>query len=98
MVKKFNSFNGGVLVIPSFTKRNKQLSKKEVYWDRDVARARIHIERVIGRMRKFNIINTRIPRTQVDMLDDIMVCIAGLLNINKRSVPTTRCNSTLTFF
>ena len=80
------AYHEGILVMPSFTKGKKQLPKNEVDWDRYIARVRIHIERVIGRMRKFNLINTRIPLTQVDLLDEIMLCIAGLVNINKRIV------------
>ena len=80
------AYHGGILVIPSFTKGRKQLSKKQVDIDRYIARVRIHIERVIGRMRKFNLINTTILLTQVDLLDEIMLCIAGLVNINKRIV------------
>ncbi|XP_057305458.1 uncharacterized protein LOC130642389 [Hydractinia symbiolongicarpus] len=71
---------GGILEIPSFTKGKSQLSGGEVDHSRQIANVRIHIERVIGRMRKFNILNTLIPLTQVDLLDDIMVCVAGLVN------------------
>ena len=70
-------YHGGILVIPSFTKGKKQLPKNEVEWDRYIARVRIHIELVIGRMRKFNLINTRIPLTQVNLF---------LVNINKKIV------------
>ena len=72
---------GGVLIIPSFTKGKSQLSAKDVDKSRQIANVRIHIERVIGRMRKFNIINTTIPISQVKLLDNIMVVIAGLVNL-----------------
>ena len=77
---------GGILEIPSFTKGKKQLSSKEVVHSRKIANVRIHIERVIGRMRKFNILNTIIPLSQVDLLDHIMICIGGLVNISKKIV------------
>lgn len=72
---------GGILVIPSFTKGKSQLSAHEVDTSRQIANVRIHIERVIGRMRKFRILNTIIPIRQVDLLDDVMVSVAGLVNL-----------------
>ena len=71
---------GGILEIPAFTKGKNQLSKNEVDRSRQIANVRIHIERVIGRMRKFEILNSRIKISQVNLLDEIMVCIAGLVN------------------
>ena len=80
------AYKGGILVIPAFTKGKKQLQPREVDTSRQIANVRIHIERVIGRMRKFNIINTNIPISQVDLLDDVMCCIAGLVNLNNKIV------------
>lgn len=77
---------GGILEIPSFTRGKKQLSSKEVGHSRQIANVRIHIERVIGRMRKFNILNTIIPLSQVDFLNHVMISIGGLVNINKKIV------------
>ena len=77
---------GAVLVIPAFTKGKDQLSAGEVDRSRSISNVRIHIERVIGRMRKFNIINTTIPVTQVDLLDEIMTCIGGLVNLSEKIV------------
>jgi len=77
---------GGVLVIPFFTKGKNQLSSREVDTSRSIANVRIHIERVIGRMRKFNVINTTIPILQVDLLDDIITCIGGLVNLSSKIV------------
>lgn len=45
-----------------------------MWTSRQVGNVRIHIERDIGRMRKFNLINTTIP---IDLIDEIMICIAG---------------------
>lgn len=47
-----------------------------------LANVRIHVERVIGRLRKYNILNTKISISQVDLLDDIMVVVCGLINAN----------------
>jgi len=77
---------GAVLEIPAFTKGKQQLSQKEVDKSRQIANVRIHVERVIGRLRKFDIINSTIPIPQVDLLDDIMISICGLVNICKSVV------------
>ena len=43
---------GGILEYPSFTKGKAQMSGGEVCYSRKTANVRIHVERVIGRMRK----------------------------------------------
>lgn len=77
---------GGVLVIPAFTKGKDQMSAHEVDRSRSISNVRIHIERVIGRMRKWNILNTVIPITQVDLLDDVLPAVGGLVNLSKKIV------------
>ena len=73
--------------IPSFTKGKKQLSGNEVDTSRQLSSVRIHVERVIGRTKKFRLLQTTLPLTQVDLLDDIMVIVCGLVNINNSVVP-----------
>ena len=80
-VDKEIATQGGILEIPAFTKGRVQLSAQDVDGSRQTANVRIHIERVIGRMRKFNILNTVIPIKQVDLLDDVMVSVTGLMNL-----------------
>ena len=46
-----------------------------------VANVRILVERVIGRLRKFNITNRIIPLSEVDLIDNVMV-VSGLVNLN----------------
>lgn len=62
------------------------MSGGEVGHSRKTSNERIHIERVIGRMRKWNILNTLIPILQVDLLDHIMVSVAGLVNLSPKIV------------
>ncbi|XP_058497496.1 uncharacterized protein LOC131467541 isoform X2 [Solea solea] len=78
---------GATLRIPHFTKGKKQLSAQEVDTSRQLACVRIHIERVIGRWKSFKILQTVIPVSQVDMLDEVVTVCAALTNLGKSVVP-----------
>lgn len=75
------------LVIPPFTKGRTQFVKGKVEQTSSVARARIHIERVIGRIKDFRILNFRVPLTMVDLLDDIFTVASALVNLTPPLVP-----------
>lgn len=77
---------GATLKMPSFTKGKKQLSAKEVDESRQLARVRIHVERVIGRIKKFRILQGVIPITQADLLNSAMVTICAIVNLNNSIV------------
>ena len=68
--------------MPSLTKGKKQLSGGEVDTSRQLSSVRIHVEHVIGRIKKFRLLQTTLPLTQVDLLDGIMVIVCGLVNNN----------------
>ena len=46
------AIRGGKLELPAFTKGKKQLSREEVEKSRQISRVGIHVERVIGQLRK----------------------------------------------
>ena len=75
---------GAFLKMPSFTKGKKQLSAKEVDESRQLARVRIHVEMVIGRLKNFRILNTVVPISQIDLLDHVMVVICAATNLIKQ--------------
>ena len=62
------------------------MSGKEVDNSRRISNVRIYVERVIGRMRKFRILQSTIPIFQVHLLDNVMSVIAALVNINSSVV------------
>ena len=86
------------LKIPSFTRGKAQLSKYEVDTTRDLARVRIHVERVIGLLRqKFKILSSTLPinlvmchhKEKLSMIDKIVVICAALCNCCESVVSLT---------
>lgn len=86
LINKELAVKGAFLSIPSFTKGKKQLSAQEVGVSRQIANVRIHVERVIGRLKKFKILNSIIPISQVNLLNHVMTIICGVVNLNKSVV------------
>lgn len=77
---------GAILKIPKFTKGKKQLPGRDVDESRQLAHVRIHVERVIGRLKDYQILQTIVPISQVDLIDDMMTVICGAINLNKSVV------------
>ena len=80
--------HGVTLRMPSFTRGKKQLSAMEVHKSKCLSNVRIHVERVIKKMRNYLILQSTIPVNQVRLLDDIVVIIAALTNILPSVVPS----------
>ena len=85
------AIRGATLEIPSFTRGKVQLSQKEVEKSRQLSRVRIHVERVIGQLRKkYKILQGTLPITLIkrpsDMgniatIDSVLVVTAALTNL-----------------
>ena len=54
---------GVILRMPSFTRKKKQLSSKEAEVSKNLAHVRIHVDRVIGRMKNFLFLQSSVPPT-----------------------------------
>jgi hypothetical protein len=84
------AIKGAKLVVPAFTKGKKQLSKEEVETSRMMSRARIHIERVIGRLKDFEVIKGPLPinlvskrfNSSIPAGDKIVRVVAAVVNTN----------------
>ena len=84
------AIRGAKLEIPSFTKGKKQLSRHELEKSCQLARVRIHVERVIGQLRKkYKILRSTLPITLVKRpsdtkptIDLILVVTAALTNLS----------------
>ena len=85
--------------MPPFTKSKKQLINLEVDCSREIARVRIHVERVIGLLRqKYTILQGTLPITllmsntedRLSMTDRIVTVCSGLCNCCESVVPFER--------
>lgn len=75
------------LVIPPFTKQGKQFTEGKNKRNKEIANARIHIERVIGRMKDFKLFQGPIPINFLDLTGAIANVCAALVNLNEPLVP-----------
>ena len=71
--------SGDVLAMPSLTRGKSQMPAKDVDESRKIAHVHIHVERVIGRLKTFKILNSTIPISQVDLLN-VMIAVSALVN------------------
>ena len=89
------AIRGAYLEIPAFTRVKKQLSMAEVEKTRQLARLRIHVERVIGLLRnKYTILQGVLPitlvkrpsDTNVATIDKVVTVAAALTNTSSSIV------------
>ena len=79
---------GCSLVRPPSVQRNEALSAGQVVKMRTIAGLRIHVERVIARVRVFKMLamHSRIPLSMIDLVDSIVRVVCGLVNLQQRIV------------
>ena len=77
------------------------MTAKDIDISRQIALVGIRVERAIGRLEKFTILNNTIPIAQVDLTNSIMVSIGGIIDMNasvvKKSLNTIVINITSSF-
>ena len=66
---------GANLAIPPFTKGKPQLSCREVETARELSRVRIHVERAIGRVKNYKLLQATLPITLVKNPRDQGYCV-----------------------
>ena len=64
---------GATLTIPHFTLIKLQMSAKEVEKSQKISNVRIHVERVIRKLKDFRIMQSIIPIIQVSLLDNVIL-------------------------
>ena len=93
-------FHRAELAIPAFTKGRDQLDPVDVERTRGIANVRIHVERVIGLLRrKYTILSGILPidflqcdpngsqEAKIPMIDRIITVCAALTNLSNGIVP-----------
>ena len=69
------------LAIPPFAKGKQQFSQKEVEHARRLSQLRIHVERAIERVKRFQILKNVIPLTMTRHLDSILTICCAITNV-----------------
>lgn len=69
------------LIRPPF-QRNKKYSRSESVQCAKIARARVHVERVIQRVREYGLMCGKVPWTVVPYINELEVIVSGLVNLS----------------
>ena len=77
---------GARLAIPSFTKGKKQLSMRQVEMSRRLARVRIHVERMMERIKNFKLLAEILPLSLEPHADNIVMITAAISNLQPKLV------------
>ena len=85
MLDNICELNSIQLIRPPFLKNSQQFSR--ALETASIAQARVHVERVIQRLKTFKILATKLPWEMLDYIDSIMVIIAGIINLDKPVLP-----------
>lgn len=79
---------GGNLIRPPSVSSDEPLSKEEAMHAKEIASVRIHVERLIRRFREYRICapHAELPSTLFNKIDDIVIIIAGLVNLQGKLI------------
>lgn len=73
----------GVGVIqPPFLRKQQQFSREDSLKTVQIARARVHVERAIQRLKLFKILKGPLPWEMLAVADEAMIVIAGIVNLS----------------
>ena len=81
---------GASLAFPPFTRGKPQLSQREVEFSRQLSNVRIHVQKAIGRIKTYKILNSTLPirlikhdhETEITAIDKIVFVCAALSNLH----------------
>ena len=69
-----------IITVP-FVRSKRQFTRSEVYQGKRIARARIHIERVMGRLKECRLLNHVLPIIMTDLCDHIWNVAGAIVNM-----------------
>jgi len=72
------------LVRPTFVRNKEQLNEEDCEYSREISSARVHIERVMERLKNFRILHGEVQWNYLSVMDDVMITIAGIVNLSPR--------------
>ena len=72
---------GAKLIVSPFLKDKVRFSKRNCKSTSNIAKARIHVERAIARIKDYRILQGAIPITIKNNLNDVFIIICGLTNL-----------------
>ncbi|WAR27535.1 hypothetical protein MAR_013239 [Mya arenaria] len=78
--------HGATLAIPPFARGKTQFSQQEVECARRLSKSRIHVERAIERVQRFQILKNTMPISLIRHADSILIICAVLTNLLPRLV------------
>ncbi|XP_050515047.1 uncharacterized protein LOC126890236 [Diabrotica virgifera virgifera] len=82
---------GAKLIIPAFTKGKSQLHPKDLEGTRNISTVRIHVERIIGLLKKkFKVFHQTIPISMLarqTVLDEMVIVCSALINLCDSQIP-----------
>ena len=68
------------LNLPPFLNSNTQMAKEDVLLTRKIAHLRIHVERAIGRVKQFRILQSTLPASMWDSINEVVYVCCMLTN------------------
>nr|XP_054926403.1 uncharacterized protein LOC126531830 [Dermacentor andersoni] len=68
---------------PPFLKKRQQLEEHEANKNQAIARARVHAERAIQRVKAFKIVQQRYPIQLLPVFDKVILLLASIVNLSK---------------
>ena len=63
------------LNVPPFLQSNTQMAASDVLITKNIARLRVHVERAIGRVKDYCILEGTLPASMWDSVNDIIICM-----------------------
>ncbi|CAI6346541.1 unnamed protein product [Macrosiphum euphorbiae] len=80
------------LIRPPFLKNKIQFSKAEALLNKDIASARVHIERINQRIKSFKIFQSKFSWSRNYLANDIMIIICGMCNLSSSIFESDKFN------